>query len=219
MRQLLVWLVLLIPFAGNAASPATLVQNSALVVKGFAQSPDYQARFRHYLQGAHAVIIVPSFYKAGFIAGVSGGSAILVPRTGQNAWGQPAFITMQAGSVGLQAGVSAAEMVIFVMSDKGLVDLLNNRFRVGGTASIAVATVGAEIAASTVLNAPTDYIALARNTGLFAGLAIEGAGFAEDIDAATIFYGREVTLGDIIIRKKVSNGAADAVIEALKAAL
>ena len=115
------------------------------------------------------MLIAPQIVKAGFIFGGSGGRAVLVARDGRT-WAGPAFYDLATASVGFQAGVEVSEVVIVVMTDKGLNSLLASSFKIGGDASIAAGPVGAG-AKSTVT---ADLISFSRAKGVYGGLNLDG---------------------------------------------
>jgi|LGVE01.1.fsa_nt_gb lipid-binding SYLF domain-containing protein len=75
-----------------------------------------QSWLKENLNQAKGLIIIPSLLKAGFVIGGSGGSGVLIvkdDKTGQ--WSQPAFYTLGSGTLGLQIGVEAAEIIMMVL--------------------------------------------------------------------------------------------------------
>src|SRR5829696_1120224 len=92
---------------------------------------------------AKAVVIVPEVVKIGFVFGGAGGRAIALARkqdTGR--WAGPVFYNIAAASVGFQAGVQVSEVLILVMSEKGLNSLLATSAKLGADASVAAGPVG-----------------------------------------------------------------------------
>jgi lipid-binding SYLF domain-containing protein len=79
---------------------------------------------------AECVVVIPSLKKAGFIVGAEGGDGVLSCRQGA-AWGAPVFMELTKGSVGLQAGVQATQLVLVIMNRKGLEKLLSNKVTLG----------------------------------------------------------------------------------------
>ena len=161
--------------------------------------------FRNNVKNAKGVFIVPTLGKAGFILGGSGGTGVLLARderTGQ--WSYPAFYTMGSGTIGLQIGVQVAEVVLMVMTKKGMDSMLSTKFQLGGDVSVAAGPVGAGAQAATV-----DILQFARAKGVFGGLTVEGAviGIRDSLNNA--YYGNPVRPVDILIRRDVSNTHAN----------
>ena len=103
---------------------------------------------RQLLHRARAVMIAPRIFKAGFFVGGEGGTAVLLVR-GAHGWSDPAFYTVASASFGLQIGAQESEMIMFVMNDRALQALMQDKFKLGGNAGIAVATLGRHVEGAT----------------------------------------------------------------------
>jgi lipid-binding SYLF domain-containing protein len=64
----------------------------------------------------------------------------------------------------------------------------------------------------------TDLVSFARAKGAYAGVSLEGAVIRPDTEANTVFYGRNVSPVDILVRGAVDNPAAAPLRQALRAA-
>lgn len=182
-----------------------LVDKARITLESFANDKR-MGPFREQLKKARGVFVVPQLLKAGFIIGGSGGSGVLLGRDSKAGdWTQPAFYTMGAGSVGFQIGAEAAEVVLLMMTEKGLNAVLSTNLKLGADASIAAGPLGAGVAAGTTTNLSADILAFSRSKGLFAGASLEGAVIANRDTWNESYYGRPVTATDIIIRRNVSN--------------
>jgi hypothetical protein len=62
------------------------------------------------------------------------------------------------------------------------------------------------------------FISLAKSKGLFAGLDLTGSYFEERNKLETEYYGKDITLEDIIVGNSVSNERSAALLESLKRA-
>jgi len=54
----------------------------------------------------------------------------------------PIFIRMAGGSFGLQAGGQGTDLVLVAMNEKGMQDILKDKFKIGGDAAAAAGPVG-----------------------------------------------------------------------------
>src|SRR5206468_5875601 len=99
----------------------------------------------------------------------SGGRGVLVARDGRT-WAGPAFYDLVTASFGFQAGVDVSEVVVVVMTEKGLNSLLSPSFKLGADASITAGPVG--VAAGSDITA--DLVAFARSKSVFGGLKLYG---------------------------------------------
>jgi len=191
-----------------------IVDKARVTFSGFIRDNDY-SWLRDHLKDAKGVLIYPQVLKAGFIFGGSGGTGVLVARDGKTGnWTNPAFYTLGSVSFGLQIGGEAAEVVVLVMSQKGVDSLLTSKFKLGGDTSIALGPVGAGAKA----NITADFISFAKSKGLYAGLNLDGSyvDVRESLNKA--YYGKAVTPVDIIVKQSVSNKGADPLREELKKA-
>ncbi len=196
--------------AGDYSKPQELVAKGTAVFKSFMQDPNMEW-FRNNVQNAKGIFIVPQMLRGGFIIGGSGGSGLLVARdqkTGE--WSYPAFYTMGSVSLGLQIGADASEIILMVMTEKGINAMLSTEFKLGGDVSVAAGPVGASAKAQTA-----DILAFGRSKGLFGGISIEGAVVAPRYEWNKSYYNTSVGPVDILIRKTVKNPQADELRAAL----
>jgi lipid-binding SYLF domain-containing protein len=182
-----------------------LVDKATIAVHRFATDTD-MAWAHDYLKRAKGILIVPEFYKAGFVLGGAAGRGVLVVRdkqTGQ--WGQPAFYTIGSGSLGLQIGIKLSEVFMLVMTQKGIDALYGSSFKLGGEVSMAAGPVGASAEGATAPSLQVDYITAAYSMGAFAGISLEGAVVKTNYGWNKAYYGEPVRPLDILVGGKVSN--------------
>ena len=182
-------------YAQTVNENVNLVAKAAATVDTFRANPDMTA-LRNLLSRARGVVIVPQLIKAGFIVGGEGGSAVMLTQRNGN-WSAPAFYTVAGGSIGLQAGAQASEVILVLMTDKAVEAVLKNNVKLGADIGIAAGPVGAGLEASTTTNLRNDVYAFALSKGLFGGISLEGSVLAPDTDANRAYYGKPVTPGDI----------------------
>jgi len=209
--------VVFVVFAGSVAAlpdanaleePLTqqvLVDKATIAITRFAQDPD-MAWAHDYLKRAKGILVVPDFYKAGFVLGGAAGRGILVVRdekTGE--WSQPAFYTVGSGSLGLQIGIKLSEVFMLVMTQKGINNLYGSSFKLGGEVSMAAGPVGASAEGGTASSLQVDYITVAYSTGAFAGISLEGAVVKTNYGWNKAYYGEPVMPMDILVAGKVNN--------------
>jgi lipid-binding SYLF domain-containing protein len=184
------------PVSGQAEDkPQDIVDGAVTTLNNFSADPN-MTWFQKHVKDASGIFIVPSLVKAGFILGGSGGSGVLlakVPDTPK--WSFPAFYTMGSATFGLQAGVEKAEVVLLVMTEKGMNAMLGNKFQLGADASVAAGPVGAGAQAATA-----DILQFSRSKGVFGGLTVEGAVIAPRDKWNQAYYGMEVSPEDILVR-------------------
>jgi lipid-binding SYLF domain-containing protein len=191
-----------------------IVDKARVTLSGFMRDKDY-GWLREHLKDAKGVLIYPQVLKAGYILGGSGGTGVLLTRDSKTGeWSGPAFYTLGSVSFGLQIGGEAAEVVLLVMSQKGVDSLLTSKFKLGGDTSIALGPVGAGAKA----NITADFISFAKSKGLYAGLNLDGSYLSVRESINKAYYGKEATPVDILVKNSVSNPGAAPLREELKKA-
>lgn len=191
-------------FGEDFSKPDELVLNSEAVFKSFMADTNMEW-FQNNVSKAKGIFILPRMLRGGFIFGGAGGSGALLaqnPETGK--WSYPAFYTMGSVSFGLQIGADATEIILLVMTDKGMEAMLSKEFKLGGDVTLAAGPLGRSAKAQTA-----DILAYGRSKGAFAGLAIDGAVIAPRYEWNNTYYGKEVLLVDILINQTVSNPKAE----------
>ncbi len=149
--------------------------------------------------------------KGGFVIGGSGGSGVLVSRNMKTgSWGYPVFYTMGSISFGLQIGAEASEIVLLIMTEKGMESLLSTSFKLGADVTVAAGPMGAGAKVATA-----DILAFAKSKGAYGGAAIEGAIVKPKDDWNSTYYNKPVRVSDIIIRQTDTNPDADGLRETL----
>jgi len=177
------------------------VDAARATLSNFTRDPD-MGWFREHVGGAKAVLISPQIVQAGFIVGGSGGPALVIARSKSGSgWNGPAFYRIAAGSIGLQAGAQASEMVALIMTDKALNSLMSTSFKIGGDVSVAAGPVGAGTGAPVT----ADMVVYTRSKGLYGGVNLDGTVITIDEGRNTAYYGRVATPVDILVTRSVSN--------------
>lgn len=197
------------------SEPDVLVVEAQKAFQDFVADPN-MGWFRDNLDKAKGILIIPQLIKAGFIFGGTGGSGALVGRDDKTgAWSYPAFYTMGSVTFGLQIGAAADQVMLMVMTQKGVDRLLTSSFKLGGDISVAAGPVGAGMGGKGVT---ADVIAFSRSKGIFGGLTIEGAVIATRDKWNSKYYGKTVSPRDILILRNVNNKQANNLRAAVKKA-
>lgn len=130
---------------------------------------------------AKAIVIFPGAVKAAFIVGGQGGRGVAIRRDGKG-WSAPAFVNMAGGSFGLQVGGQKTDYILLIMNNKGLKNLLEDKFEIGGEGSVAAGPVGRTAAASTNATMDAEILTYSRTKGIFAGISLKGVIISQDQD-------------------------------------
>ena len=194
--------------AGNKADAEKLVKKSLVTLNNFAIDPE-QRSFQKQLKRAKGFMIIPTFYKGGAGIGGSGGKGVLLrkyPNEGQmdisvmDQWSYPAFYTMWSVTLGLQIGGEVAEVIMVVMTEKGLDAFLSTKIQLGADATIAAGPVGKGTQVATA-----DIIIYSRGKGAFGGLTVEGGAISSSAKLNSAYYDKRVSPLDILITGKAGN--------------
>jgi len=155
---------------------------------------------------AEGIAIFPGTLKAGFIFGGMRGRGILSARN-EDGWSVPTFMTLTGGSIGLQIGGQATDLVLVIMNRRGLEQFVRNQFKFGADASAAAGPVGRDAQANTDLQLRAEILSYSRARGLFAGVSINGSTVRADLDANQRFYGKRLTGAQLVLDKTVVESA------------
>jgi len=150
---------------------------------------------------AEGIAVFPSTLKAGFVVGGMRGRGILSARGESGTWSAPAFLTLTGGSVGLQIGGQATDLVLVIIERRGLETLVRNQFKIGADASVAAGPVGRDAQAATDLQLRAQILSYSRARGVFAGISITGSTIRQDVDANNRFYGRRLETRQIVFER------------------
>lgn len=205
-------------------SLAVLVVSALATVRADAQSPELAASFakattalyeminvpdgqgipREALARAHAVAVFPGVVKGAFLIGGTAGDGIATARRPDGSWSPPAIFRMAGGSLGLQIGAEVMDVVLLIMTPKGLQGLLSSEFTLGADMSAAAGPTGRRSELQTDLKFTTDIVTYSRTQGLFAGLSLSGASVRARDDWNHSLYGRGYTVQEILLGKQLA---------------
>jgi len=187
------------------SEPMDLVERATSVYKSFLVDPNMEW-FQRNVPKARGILIVPQMLRGGFIVGGAGGRGVLLAQDQiSGKWSAPAFYSMGSVSVGFQIGADASEIILLIMTDRGLNAMLSTDYKLGADVSVAAGPVGASAKAQTA-----DILAFGRSQGAFGGVSLEGAAISPLDDWNRQYYGKPVPLYDILITQTVANKQADA---------
>ncbi len=170
---------------------------------------------KYMLQRAKGVMICPRVFKAGFFIGGEGGSCVMLARSGNGTWSYPTFYDIGSGSFGFQFGVQDSQLVLMIMTSRGLNAVMDTQVRLGANVSVAVASIGGGVQGSTTAAVGADIIAFAEARGLFGGVSLEGGVMSARIDENQSYYGQPYAARQIVLQMQGQNPGADPLREVL----
>jgi SH3 domain-containing YSC84-like protein 1 len=180
-----------------------ILRASQLILEEIQKSPDQQIPM-NLISKAKAIIVFPTMLKAGFFVGARYGKGIASVRAEETGeWGPPAFLYTTGGSFGFQFGAQAVDLILLVMSQRGLEGLLNEQFTLGGDIAISAGPVGRHAEASADVFMQGEIYSYSRSKGLFGGVSLKGTIITSDSDANLAYYGEPYTSEDILLTKQV----------------
>ncbi|MFM7137820.1 MAG: lipid-binding SYLF domain-containing protein [Planctomycetota bacterium] len=143
------------------------------------------------LSTAQGIAIFPNMIKGGFILGVNYGKGVLLVRRSDGSWSPPAMVTMGGGSLGFQAGVQAADIVLVFATPRSLEGMMRGeKVTLGADANVALGPIGRSANAGTDARMGAEIYSYARSRGLFLGVSVNGASLSLDSNATSMLYGR-----------------------------
>ena len=154
--------------------------------------------------------VFPGVVKGALLIGGTAGDGVVTVRRADGSWSPPAIIRMAGGSVGFQIGAEVTDVVLLIMTPKGLQGLLSSEFTIGADISAAAGPSGARGEVSTDLKFSTDLLTYSRTQGLFAGFSFSGASVRSRDDWNQSLYGRGYTIQEILLGTHVADPAGRA---------
>ena len=145
------------------------------------------------LDEARAIVVVPDTLKIGLVFGARRGRGLVSVKNPDGTWSNPSFVTLTGASIGFQAGVQSADVVLVFRSDRGLDSIVNGKITLGADAGIAAGPVGRNASTATDGQLKAEIWSWSRARGLFAGVALDGAVLSIDDAANEAVYGRDTT--------------------------
>lgn len=174
------------------------INNSVEVLSQLMATPDNSVP-NDIMDKAECIAVIPSVKKAAFIIGGHYGKGLVSCRRSGSGWTAPVFFVLEGGSLGFQIGGQSIDLVLFIMNSKGVNYLLEDKFTLGGDASVAAGPVGRTAKAETDAQMNAQILAYSRTQGLFAGISLNGAVMKPDKDANRNLYGRDISAKEILV--------------------
>jgi len=164
---------------------------------------------------AKCIAVVPGVFKGAFIVGAEYGQGVVTCRTGHG-WSGPVFIRLAGGSFGFQVGGQGTDLVLVATNDRGLQDLLHDRFKIGADASAAAGPVGRTAQASTDISMRAELLTWSRSRGVFAGIDLSGATVSQNVDDTDDLYGSHHRFEHILSGEVPPPAAAEGFLHAVR---
>ena len=191
-----------------------LVEKSRLTFESFLTDSNLAA-FKDLLKQGRGLFLAPAVLRGAFFIGAAGGSGIFLARDEKaGRWNGPAFYTLGELSFGFQAGGDASEVALVAMTERGVSAMLSTSIKLGADASIAAGPFGLGASAATA-NTSVDLLSFSRSKGLYGGVSLQGAAVAVRGSLNRAYYGRDISVTDILVRGDASNPKSAPLVQAV----
>ncbi|MBR1657346.1 MAG: lipid-binding SYLF domain-containing protein [Synergistaceae bacterium] len=181
-------------FAGAsfaATSPESIIDDALSMLKEISSEEDVSS-MADTVRTSHAIAIVPSMVKAGFIIGGEYGEGLIL-RHKDGKWYGPSFYNIGGGSFGFQIGAQSVALLMAVINEKGVGAFTGSKTKLGGDIAIAAGPVGRRAEAATDAQAKASIYSYSMSKGLFAGLSLEGSVISISVKRNNEYWGGKVS--------------------------
>ena len=185
------------------------LDKAAQVLSKFLNDPGH-AGMREALKRARAVLVVPSYVRAGFVIGGTGGGGVMLMRRSEGGWNGPAFYDTAAGTLGPQVGVYKTELIMLFMSERSVERALQGEMQFGADASVAAGPLGAGEKGPWA-----DIYSYVKPVGAYAGVSVSSGAVEPDRGENEEFYGRGATARGILVDGRFNNPKGQALRQLL----
>ena len=176
-----------------------MVQKANISIQKILQNDRIGTSVKEALRQAKGVLIFPSLYKGALFFGAEGGSGVLMAKGTGNRWSYPAFYFMGSGSFGLQIGAQSAEVMLIIMTERGLNAILKQKVKLGADVNAAIGPYGVGAKAGTTVNLGADILTYSINQGAFAGFSFLGAVIYPRSEFTADYYGNKAAEAHAVV--------------------
>jgi lipid-binding SYLF domain-containing protein len=175
-------------YAAEENVPNLIVDKSRIVVEELLLKRYSDEELpRDLVQQCAGLAIFPGMLKGAFFIGGSYGRGVVL-RHHDGQWSGPAFISIGAGSLGIQFGGQSVDLILVVMGEEAMNFFLSSKFKLGADVAVAAGPVGAQASAASEITLKGGIYSYSRSKGAFIGVSLEGAGLASKEDLNKTFY-------------------------------
>lgn len=180
-----------------------LLRDSISVMEEMVNAPDQEIPM-DLISQAKAIIIFPTMVKVGFFFGGRYGKGVATVRSRKTGkFGPPAFITQGGLSFGFQFGIEAVDLILLVMTQRGVEGLLKNQFTLGADVAVSAGPIGRHAEAAADVMMQGEIYSYSRSKGAFIGVSLKGTVITEDEDANHLYYNQTLKSKAILMDGRV----------------
>lgn len=186
-------------FAGDeeATGIEKRLEASATVLTEVMSTPDKTIP-SDVLAEAKCVAVIPSLVKVALGIGGRHGKGVVTCRT-RRGWSAPGPISISGGSIGLQIGSQAVDLILVFLDPNALQELLSSKFRIGAEVAGTPGPIGNQSATGDWRE--SKILTYSKARGVFAGVRLKGAAVKQDKDGIVELYGRYIPIESIVAGK------------------
>jgi len=142
---------------------------------------------------AEGIAIFPGLVRGGFFVGAQHGKGVLVVKNDEGLWEAPRFIKLTGGSLGFQAGIQSADIILIFCTRRSIHAAVKGQFTIGADASAAAGPVGRQASASTNVTLSSEIYSYSRSRGLFLGVAVDGCVLDVEDETSQKYYANGIS--------------------------
>ncbi len=139
------------------------------------------------LENSRCIAILPNVVTGAILLGGTHGAGLVSCRGEAGNWSQPAAISLNQASIGLQAGVKAADLVLFIQTKEAEQALKKGEIILGSDVSAVAGKYDSGYDSS-----GAGVVVFHRSEGLYAGASISGGTIVKNQDEINRYYGKNV---------------------------
>lgn len=136
---------------------------------------------------SECISVIPNVITAAAVVGGSHGDGIVHCRLNDGRWSPAAFYDLTRGSLGVQLGAKATDMVLFFTNRDAVAALKEGKVDFGADASVVAGSFDQTFDVS-----KAGVVAYQKSAGAFMGAAVDGGTLSHDDDANRAYYGQDV---------------------------
>jgi lipid-binding SYLF domain-containing protein len=148
-------------------------------------------------------IILLDRTKAGFLFAYQGGGGVALVKNDRGRWSPAAFLSANEASLGFQIGGEQNFFVMLFMDPSPIHELTAPTSELGSEVRSTAGNDTAGVGSKVTLPKQYDVMVYDDRTGLYAGAFVKGDAILPDDKANLIYYGKSLTMQDILFDKKV----------------
>ena len=185
----------------NVDKSHMIVDKSRIVVEEMMLNvPKEKAVPVDLIKNCSGLAIIPGMFKGALLIGGSYGKGIVLKHN-HGEWSGPAFISIGAGSLGLQLGGQSVDLILIVLGKQTMDSFLKTKFKLGADIAAAVGPAGAQASAAAEIFLNGGIYSYSKSKGAFIGLSLEGAGIATQEELNKAYYNATYSPADILAGK------------------